>query len=699
MIDIKNAAPMVIDLGTNDRSTTTPLVSSLVTPQHLPKFYIFAEKGPIGPTFIDFSQDTLTNLYGDATFDPAKKYYTHQTPFLQVVASAANNCVVHRLSTVDSKDRANIVLYLDVLPTQVPIYQKNTDGSLKLDNSGNPLTVKDSNNDDITVAGFKVCWVTDFTQATLGQYAIGQKLTRNGVQTEGGVQSVQYPIFELCADNAGEYGHKLGVRLYAAAQSDQYPFPANYLNDSKVYPYYFQAVKLLDEVSGKVLPFVNGYGSQFSRFATLEGATDPTSGLVVDFDKTVTEQYIIKNYNGSTGIGEVHSYFENIDTVLGLFYDAEKVISDPYRDSVINNSADNRHAFNFVSFTSSNNSPYQTVKQVTVSNSVRLTKYTNLFLRGSYDGVISNQLLDELVADDMNLYDSPTSDYNDLVMHPESIIYDSGFALTTKKTLPKFISRRKDTFVVLSTFSHTNQADLLADQFSVGVALKTMMELYPESDTFGTPVMRGIIMGSSGVIINSPYKKRVPLSYELAYKASRYMGSSNGAWKNGFAFDRAPLSIITQLKDIDSTWVPSVTRNAMWAVGLNFPLNYKVKTQFFPALQTVYENDTSVLNSFFTAVAVSYLNKIAHAAWREFTGSISLTNAQLEQSVNNYVNSLIKDKFDGKFVITPAAKVTEADALRGYSWTLPIKISANNMKSVMVTHVESYRMDNSNTTS
>jgi hypothetical protein len=134
----------------------------------------------------------------------------------------------------------------------------------------------------------------------------------------------------------------------------------------------------------------------------------------------------------------------------------------------------------------------------------------------------------------------------------------------------------------------------------------------------------------------------------------------------------------------------------MWTVGLNFPLNYKVKTQFFPALQTVYENDTSVLNSFFTAVAISYLNKIAHSAWREFTGTISLSNSQLEQKVNEYVSGLLKDKFDGKFVVTPAAKVTEEDALRGYSWTLPIKIYANNMKTVMVTHVESYRIDGSN---
>lgn len=696
MIDIKNAAPMVIDLGTSDRSPTTPAVSSLITPQHLPKFYIFAEKGPVGPTFIDFGQDTLTNLYGDGTFNVEKKYYTHQTPFLQVVAAAGNNCVVHRLITADSKDCANIVMYLDVLPTQVPIYEKNTDGSIKLDSSGVAITVKDSNGDAITVAGYKVCWVTDYTEVPLGTYEIGTKLVRNGIQSEGGTQSQQYPIFEVCADNAGEFGHQLGIRMYAATQTDQYPFPFNYLNDSKVYPYYFQVVKQTDSTTGKVLPFVNGYGSQFSRFSFKKGAVDPTSGLVIDFTKTIKEQYITKTFNTSTGVGDVYAYNGNIETLLGMFYDSEKVISDPYRDSVINNLEDNRHAFNLVNFTSSNNSPYQSVKQVTTNSSVRLTRYSNLFLRGAYDGIINNDLLDELVKDDMELYDSPTSDYNDIVLHPESIIYDSGFKLETKKVLPKFISRRKDTFIVLSTYAHNNQADLLADQFSIGIALKTMMELYPESDTFGTPVMRGMIMGSSGKIVASNYQHRVPLSYEVAYKASRYMGAGNGAWKNGYAFDSAPLSIITQLKDIDSTWVPSITRNAMWTVGLNFPLNYKVKTQFFPALQTVYENDTSVLNSFFTAVAISYLNKIAHSAWREFTGTISLSNAQLEQKVNEYVSGLVKDKFDGKFIVSPAAKVTEEDALRGYSWTLPIKIYANNMKTVMVTHVESYRIDGSN---
>ena len=44
------------------------------------------------------------------------------------------------------------------------------------------------------------------------------------------------------------------------------------------------------------------------------------------------------------------------------------------------------------------------------------------------------------------------------------------------------------------------------------------------------------------------------------------------------------------------------------------------------------------------------------------------------------------------FVIIPEAKVTEEDAMRGYSWNLNIKVYANNMKTVMTTSVESRRI-------
>jgi len=692
MTDILNAAPMVISQGTRDLSTRVVPRAALQLPQHLPKIYIFAEKGKVGPQYVDFDNASLTQLYGSETFNVNKKYYTHQTPFLQALASHGNNCVVHRLVAPDAKDVANLALYLDVLPTQVPLYQKNSDGSLDLSASGQPQPQLDSLGNPVLVAGFKVTWITDKTVSNVGHYQRGLLTQRNGVQVDGATQSTQFPIFEFAAADPGEAGNKLAVRLFPALQTDITPFPSNIMNDGKMFPLYFKMVKLVDTLTGKTNSVLNSFGAQSARFIAQEKGIDPASGAVIDLEKVITDQYINLPTAQSTDLGTVFVYHQNLAQLLAQFYDAEKVISDTARDSVINNTEINHYALNFLSFTSSNGSPYQTLKLVDLAGSIRLTRNTNLFLSGSTDGTINADLLDSLVSTDMYNYNNGLHEYNDLVMHPESMVYDSGFTLATKKDLAKFISRRKDTFVTWSTFAHDAPSSTLADQYSVGIALKTMAELYPESATFGTPVMRGVICGGSGELINSLYIKRVPLTYEIAYKAARYMGARNGAWRNGAAFDRAPLSIVTQLKNIDVTWVPASTRNTLWSVGLNFVLNYQVNTQFFPAIQTVYEDDTSVLNSFFTAVAIAYLNKVAHAAWREFSGSISLTNAQLEEQVNLFVSEAVRDKFDGMFVIRPNATVTEMDNLRGFSWSLPIQIFATNMVSVMITHVEAFRL-------
>ena len=716
MAEILNAAPMVIDQGTRDMSTRVLPSSPLEIPQHLPKFYIFAEKGPMGPNYMDLDQASLTQIYGDATFDVNDKYHTHQTPFLQAVASAGNNCVVHRLPGKNSKDVANVTLYLDVLRTQVPIYEKNQDGSLRLDGEGDPVLQYDSNGNEMTMSGFKLAWVMDHQYYDLGDYQPGQATVRPGIQfDEQGYdsQSLQYPIFEFYAADPGEYGNKLAVKLYAGQESDLTGFPSAILNDGKMFPMYFGLSKITNQITGKTSPILNSFGAQSARFVPRPKGVDPQSGAIADLAKVLKDQYIQLPPHLASGLGGVYVYEDTLSNLLDDFYYRESNVSDPYRDQVINNNEQNFFAINFLSFVNSNGSPYQTLKLVDAEGSIRLTKNTNIWLGGARDGEMHAAVMNDAVVEDMDNYNNSLHEYNDLVLHPESIIYDSGFSLDAKKSIAKFIARRKDTFVVLSTYEQpyalpevflqsfnsgnndvptSGAPQTLAEQYSVGVALKTMLELYPESATFGTPVMRGLVVGGSGELINSLYTPRVPVTYEVAYKAARYMGAKNGAWKNGFSFDRAPLSVVTQLKNIDVTWVPASTRNTLWSVGVNFVLNYKIRTQFFPALQTVYENDTSVLNSFFTAVAISYLNKVQHAAWREFSGSISLTNAQLEDAVNTFIANQVKDKFDGKFVVVPDTVVTELDEIRGYSWTSNIKIYANNMKTVMTAMVEAYRM-------
>lgn len=699
-LDIDSAAPMVNDLGTRDLSGQTIAQVLLNFPQHLPKIYLFAENGPMGPNYMDWSKSTLTEVYGSKTVDVKQKYYSHQTPFAEAAVRAGNNCVIHRLPGRGAKDKANVTVYLDVLPNSVQLYQKNADGSLVYDEQQRPKPVLDNNQQPVTIPnGYTVCFVLDSVSAPLGEYQIGLQSQRPGIQMAGQVQSTQYPLFELAAEHAGEFAKSLASRTYAALTTDIIPFPTNIFSETKVYPYYFQLMKQSASVAGKVDPVPNGFGAQYSRFVLAQEARDPGSDAVIDLSTVLTDEYINPSSGAKTGLGGVHVYYDNILQVSEMLYKAEMVVADSFRDSQINNSEANYLALNILGFTSSNGSPYQAIKVVDVAGSVRMTKYSNSFLDGAYDGEFDAKLLDELVADDMDNYENLLTEYHDLVAHPESIVYDSGFGLKTKRAMCKLISKRKDTYLVLSTFAHDAPATTLSEQNSVGIALKTMVELYPESTYWGTGVMRAMIMGGSGEFAQGLYKKRIPTTYEVFCMAAAYMGAADGKWKNGKCFDKAPNNILRYLKKLDVVWVPASVRKVLWGTGVNFALRYSTAggpgndgQNFFPALQTVYNDDTSVLNNFFTAVAICYLNKIAHAAWREFSGDIELSNAQLEERVSTFIVEQTKEKFDGKFVIVPDVQVTEFDAKRGFVWTTAIKIYANTSKTVMNTYIEAHRL-------
>lgn len=688
-----NAAPRVDDYGI--KADIPPVLSNqgLKQPQHIPKVYIFAEKGKTGDQFIDLANTDLVQLYGEKTFDVTDKYYSHSTPFAELFAKNANNFVVHKVPGQNAKDVANLALYLDILETNVPIYVKNSDGSLKLDNNGQPTKQLNSNGDPILLPGYNVCWTVASVSVPLGTYQRGSLSQGNGIQvTQAGVQSKRYPIFEFMASSAGEFGKRLGVNLFAAVTTDMMPFDESLLETDKQYPMYFRFIKKVDETTGKTSAVLNNLGSEVSKFSVKSDGYNSAIGAYCGLERVIKNEWIGTDSATDSGLGGVYIYQNNLKEVLGLLYEKEKNISDAHRDGVINNSESNLFALNVFSFTSSNGSPYQTIKVVDAPGSTRLTKNTVLYMSGADDGIMTADYLDTYVAQDMENYGNLLHEYQDMVLHPENIIYDTGFSLDTKKSLYKFISRRRDTIVANSTFLHSNENLSVSEQMSIGVALKTYANLYPESSQFGTSVARGIIAVGSGELINSTYINRVPTLYDIADKASKYMGASNGAWKNRLIFDSAPGSIVTTLTNIDITWIPVDTRKTMWSTGLSFVLNYENNSQYWPGIQTVYEEDRSVLNSFFTIMAISYLNKINHAAHREFSGNISLTDAQLEQKVNEFVSKNVKDKFDNNFVIVPAATITAYDSELGFSWTLPVKIYANNMRTVMTTYIEAHRM-------
>lgn len=685
---IVNAAPMVIDRGTQDLSTRLLPREPELIPQHLPKFYIFAQKGPLTPELVVGNERDL--MYGTESFNLRGKYANHSTVFANLVNAEGNACMLQRVIADDAGPEANLIAWLDVLQTTVDLYERNVDGSIKLNQLGDPIITG-------TTSGFKIKWVvTNHASVADLQNTYGQLDIQPGDQVDPvtSLQSERYPIFELKGSSKGEYGNSTGIRFWAPTTETIASMPTKMMANDAAYPYFISLIRRPDALSApKVTETL--FGEQRLMVTFKQDVIDPLTDsrlyigdTLINSYQNLTDLRYPKLFGDFDGL---KVYQDNIDLLLGLFHSAEVPFIDSFSDFSAN--AADKHLFNFVTGVSSYNVPYHSFVFVDSVNTVRFSEFTNVYAAGGSDGTIDHATHALLVKNDVERYLDPNDEVQELAVNVESIIYDTGFPLATKYALTSFIAQRKDTFVVLSTHDVEDRILNASEEHSLAIALRTRLQMYPESDYFGTPVMRGMIVGRSALLRNSQYAKHLPLSAEIAIKSAKYMGAGIGKWKNGSHFDGAPGSVVDYMYDINITWVPASVRNRNWDVGLNWVQAYDRRSYFFPALKTVYDNDTSVLNSYFTAMAICQLNKVAHAAWREFTGVSHLTNAQLATRVNDFVVNRTQNRFDGRFVIAPDAFFTDMDLLRGFSWTLPIKIYAPNMKTVMTTFVQAYRIE------
>ena len=684
---IINAAPMVIDLGIQDLSTRRLPREPEAIPQHCPKFYIFAQKGPLTPQLI--SGVEMTNMYGMDSFDARKKYYNYSTAFVNAVNAKGNMMMIERVLPEDAGPESNMTLWLDVLPTTVDTYERNVDGSIKLDTLGNPIK-------NGTTTGYKVKWVKTFhnTMAGIEDFALATIQPGNQTDPVTGTQSQRYPIFGLKAGFRGGYGNNCGIRMWAPNSITAQSFPTTLMTKERVYPFFMSVVRR-DNPETAPKPVDTLFGEKQISFVTKKDTIDPTTDARMYLgDKFINAYQNLTDLRYPAVYGDFGSlaiYQNNIDYLVELFHAAEIPFIDA--DSDFTDAPEDKYLFNFLSGTSSLNIPYHSFQMVEDVDTVRMSEYANIYADGGSDGTMTNATYAAQVIDRVTQYSDKMNELMDLAVHVESIIYDTGFPLDVKKALCYFISLRKDTFVVLGTHDVEDRVLTASEEHSLAIALRTRLQMFPESEYFGTPVARGLVVGRSALVRNSQYNKRLPMTYEVAVKAAAYMGAANGKWKTGNHFDGAPGSIVEAMYDVSIKWVPTTVRNRNWDVGLNWVQAYDRRSFFFPAFKTVYEDDTSVLNSFITAMACCQLNKVAHACWREFSGVSYLTNLQLLERVNNFVVNRTQGRFDDRFVIEPAAYIDDMDALRGYSWHLPIKIYSANMKTVMIHNVTAFRLD------
>lgn len=683
MVTITSGMPKAYLTGINDKSRRTVQNEPEVLPTHLPKIYLFAKTGPVTPQLVVGNARNL--MYGDETFDERGKFATHATVLANRVNAYGNAVVIQRVIPENAGPKASIRLSIDLLETSIPEYERMSDGSFALDEDGLKKPTGQ------TINGLSAIW----TAKRIPAGEIGQASEMPGSQTDGASQSVSYPIGDFEVPHFGSDGNNTGLRIWTRTVSGLNPLDDRILTNEKVYPFNMAVLRRDDELStGRIhRTLANETEVQVSfKPDTVDRNTETllyAGDVFIQAYQDLESQTAPAQYGP---FGTMHLYNESIEKVLEKVWEKEVPFIDEFSDIGGFDVEEEKFLMNIIGGHSSKGVPYHSLRIETVGEDVvRLSENSVFYASGGSDGTLNEQVFAELVAKEVAEYANPNSELTDMTLHPESIIYDSGFPLETKYALCKFLAIRKDTMVVLATHDTLGQTLTASQESSLALALRTRLQLYPESEINGTHVCRGMIVGRSGKMIGTRYKKRLPLTLEIAAKAADYMGASNGRWKAGRSFDSAPLSEVTNFTDINVTFTPDSVRNKDWANCLVWVQAFKRKTVFFPALKTVYNDDTSVLNSFFTVCACVELEKVGFRSWKQFSGSDKRSNAVLKSDVEKWIADDVKDRFDNRFIIIPEVYFTDRDLERGYSWSTRIKIGADNMKTANVMELEAYR--------
>lgn len=561
--------------------------------------------------------------------------------------------------------------------------------------------------------------------------------------------STLYPVMDVLVSSAGSFGDRKGIRLMLPTTKGSNPLDYNTFRESRAYlPRLGLVTK--DPKDGNYVNIPTTGGDTFIDVSFKEGVRTERAKVPLYIADRLIEDYEIATESQPHIPGpysKVHVYHNELAEALGVLINGTdgsstaiagikgesgfNDIAAEWQRLPINDASAQR--LNFLGGYDETGAPYfafETSKSA-LFGGVALGNETYIFPEGGEDGLplmatgeinelAKYEMYDNAVRKEAENFGNGEVKFLNTAKYPISALWDTGFSMDTKKAMLTPIGLRKDFGVVLAThsvgdfFNETTETtpgkyvtkrvyqwvddNDIASETSIAGVLRTHASLYPESEVYGTPVCRAIIVGQSGRLINSSYTRRLPLTIEYGNKVSRFMGAADGFWNPARAYDQKGQNIIEIMRDVNLTWREENVANQQWANGLVYAEDYDMRRMFFPAIRTVYNNETSVLNSSITMWAIITIEREAHNSWRDLVGNAKFSPAKFLQESDRILTERLAKRFDDRFIIEVETYYTESDTVRGYSWSCNIHIYAPNMKTVgqytVVAHrIEDYQAD------
>lgn len=584
--------------------------------------------------------------------------------------------------------------------------------------------------EDKTITGLKngVTTVTIYNTPTNGKeanvnvFSLQVKID-NLPDIENVTYSTMYPLFELTAKYQGEDYNNKGFAIISPSTD----VDTKIVSSTKSLPF---KLSLYTRTNSNTSPSVlrSLYGETSVQFSFKEKAMNPNTEARMDFEEVFANNW----YNETNSLLSLryndyeyfHFYRETYENLAKKVLAKEKsYVSELDKEWADGNYGstiswfdfttdkqdaldDEYYIINLFTSKSTKNVNYFSCVYADVSSTfqpgqreVLLNGDTPIFMNGGSDGTFTKEEYERLVVAKLQEYSDADSEVQDLAINVESTFYDTGFSLATKKEIANFIGLRKDTNVALSTHDASLGSKVLplSDIRAIATALKTRFQLVPESEYFGTSVARAIVLGGTGKLRDGSTDERIPLTYELAIKAARMMGSSTGKWDAQELFDRYPTSTLTYLEDYQPAFIPAGVKPTLWNEGLVWAQPFDMSSYQIPALQTIYDDDTSVLNNYFVMMALGECTKSGDRVFRKHVGTSNMTNEEFITAVEATAADDVSGIFAGVVSVSVTCIIDAEDEKRGYSWHMVYKLYGNNLKTVGVMSTEVYRSTNDDT--
>lgn len=682
-ISIYSSTPRTVFRGIQDAGAVNISMPVESTPIRFPLFMGFSPFGSYDePLAVDGSSIALT--HGADVISPRSKFFTHQSVMMRSHFSNAGSGIFLRLRA-DGAEMATARLGIDIVKDDIPLFERNPDGSYRRNSSGELIPTGDVTEGYRAQLKVMRAVNSDFIDT------FGKASPSGGwmISTKDAEESTFYPLMDIKGRWEGEPGNNVGFRMFAPTTQDREALDASLVERLGARPYRLQIVNRTNAASTPVI-FPTLSNERYLDFTFVDAIDDRVGTREYNLQRTYFKTYESKDPTRFTGYGpfsDLHIYQNNLETVLSLLTGVE--------EDYTNEEFENINLFNFLTGVDVDGIPYYTYRvEGPIEGGVLMTENTSHFLAGGSDGDVSNEALNQKWDEMLDSLQNSDIPFADIARMPYDIVVDSGFPLETKLKFVNFHNLRPDCYPHICTQDVSMPLNSPSEDSSILLTLRGVFRSQIESPEFGTKATRFALFNCAGYFADDEYTGIVPFMEYIIYKGAGYMGAANGKMDTRQVFGRGENNIVTRYVDHNAGRKPLGARSNDWENGVNYPEFYDMKRLFYPGLQSLYEDHTSPLHSYFNVQICCNQTRIGHIVWRELSGDDQLDDDVFLVEVQNRFQAKTHEVYDGRTIVTPRAYYTALDTDLGTHWHLDAENQFKNIKTTQVLAIIAQRVRN-----